>query len=386
VFGDGPNFLLGWNGTGKTTLLELIGAVLRMDFAVLRGESPLDVEWTIGLESAGNLELRFCAEPGESGSWALTGEFRGDGKSYSFAYDSREGERLDGRERRDLGPAPDVFGHSFAGLLGFRLLEAREELGTSAQPPVTLAFAQLSLARCHRLDEATEAFDVLVGEGRKPPPRFAIGSGGRGTSASDLPVDIALFLMPLLNGPSPRLSVMQALGPLQVRLAPLVGLLRATDVTLAPRLIERRPENQATFEGFDVFVTWPDGSEHRHTQLSFGQKRLFAFFWNLSFPGPVLADELTNGLHAVWVQACLDALAGRQSFHAVQNPLLVDFAGPGSAEEIRGRFCLCTVAMESGRRVWRWRNPTAAEAARLRAAWDAGIQPLHEILHDQGLW
>jgi len=37
-FSDGFNVLLGQNGTGKTTLLELISSVVRCDFGKLQGE------------------------------------------------------------------------------------------------------------------------------------------------------------------------------------------------------------------------------------------------------------------------------------------------------------------------------------------------------------
>jgi hypothetical protein len=85
---------------------------------------------------------------------------------------------------------------------------------------------------------------------------------------------------------------------------------------------------------------------HHHSELSFGQKRLIALIWRMGVGVnlPLLTDEMTNGLHAGWVQAIIDHLGPRQGFHAVQNPLLLDRYGPGEGpEEIAGRFVICTV-------------------------------------------
>ena len=79
-------------------------------------------------------------------------------------------------------------------------------------------------------------------------------------------------------------------------------------------------------------------------------------------------------------------LGERQGIHAVQNPLLVDKVGPGTAEQVQGRFVLCTVEIVNGRRQWRWRNPTPDEAADIKSAWDAGFQQLSEILYARGYW
>src|SRR5262245_15965557 len=47
-FGVGFNVLLGLNGTGKTTLLGLVAAVLSSDFSGMR-EEPFAIEYEIGL-------------------------------------------------------------------------------------------------------------------------------------------------------------------------------------------------------------------------------------------------------------------------------------------------------------------------------------------------
>jgi hypothetical protein len=134
---------------------------------------------------------------------------------------------------------------------------------------------------------------------------------------------------------------------------------------------------------------WGGGALHHHSELSFGQRRLIALIWRMGVGVnlPLLTDEMTNGLHAGWVQAIIDHLGPRQGFHAVQNPLLLDRYGPGEGpEEIAGRFVICTVEPGERGRQWRWRSPTSVECERLWAAYIAGYQHLSELLISEGLW
>ena len=66
--------------------------------------------------------------------------------------------------------------------------------------------------------------------------------------------------------------------------------------------------------------------------LSYGQKRLLSFYWYLAVRAdqPVVADELANGLHYEWIDACVNELSERQSFLATQNPLLMDYLPAGN--------------------------------------------------------
>lgn len=169
----------------------------------------------------------------------------------------------------------------------------------------------------------------------------------------------------------------------------IVEILGADQLEVRPRLLEQEPNGNVVWRGFDFYVRWPGGVKHRHTQLSFGQKRVLAFLWYAAVfsKAPLLTDELTNGFHDAWARQLTELLADRQVFHAIQNPLLLDKSGPGSVEEIPGRFILCSAELgESGRRQWRWRNPTEGEATRLRQAWEAGFQQLSEVLLSEGLW
>lgn len=58
-----------------------------------------------------------------------------------------------------------------------------------------------------------------------------------------------------------------------------------------------------------------------HEHWSFGQKRLLTFFWYLACnPDVVVADELVNGLHWDWIDACVNAIGTRRSSSRRRTP------------------------------------------------------------------
>jgi hypothetical protein len=78
-------------------------------------------------------------------------------------------------------------------------------------------------------------------------------------------------------------------------------------------------EDRLTFGRPSFAFRRPNNVELREEHLSFGQKRLLAFFYYLSLGGPVIADELVDGLHFDWIEACVAAAPSRQQFFASQR-------------------------------------------------------------------
>ena len=99
-----------------------------------------------------------------------------------------------------------------------------------------------------------------------------------------------------------------------------------------------------------------------------------------------IIDELVNGLHHSWIEATMDKLGDRQSFLTSQNPLLMDYLGFESAEDVQRTFILCPGASEASGGRLPIRNLSAEEAERFQRAYAVGIQHVSEILRDQGLW
>jgi hypothetical protein len=127
-----------------------------------------------------------------------------------------------------------------------------------------------------------------------------------------------------------------------------------------------------------------DGSVFPADWLSFGQKRMLTFLlYEASTRGtPAVLDELVNGLHYEWVELCVEKLRDRQSFVTAQNPLILDLLGFESAEQVRETFIQC--ARVDGRMAWT--NFTEEQAKDFYEAYEVGIQQVHEVLRDKGLW
>ncbi|ATB27566.1 AAA family ATPase [Melittangium boletus] len=141
------------------------------------------------------------------------------------------------------------------------------------------------------------------------------------------------------------------------------------------------------FGQFGFEFTRKDGSVLSREHLSHGQKRLLSLLYYLDVNEDfVIADELANGLHPRWVEGCVRELGDRQSFLTSQNPLLFDYVSFGSYEELHSSLIHCGLAMHEGHERKAWTNPPADVAARLFADYARGGTPLGTLLRLHGLW
>ncbi len=147
------------------------------------------------------------------------------------------------------------------------------------------------------------------------------------------------------------------------------------------------PGEQVEFGNIQFNFVRRDGSIINHSLLSYGQKRLLAFYYYLdSNPDCVVADELVNGMHHEWIEACLDDLGERQAFLTSQNPLLLDYLAFESAEDVRSSFVLCRTELHESREQMVWENMTAEDAEGFFKAYHVAIQHVSELLRTRGLW
>jgi hypothetical protein len=165
-------------------------------------------------------------------------------------------------------------------------------------------------------------------------------------------------------------------------LARFVALAGFTAGTFRVEVQEKRSfENggRVGFGGFGFHFARGDGGGQSHAELGFGQKRLLSFLYYLDVNEDfAIADELANGLHPKWVEACMRELGTRQVFLASQNPLPFEHAVFASAEELRSSLLLCGAGT--------WANPTWAAAGQLFDAHRQGARPLGALLREQGFW
>ncbi len=398
-FGPKFNVLLGKNASGKTTLLELIVAILNdsvwqhgaedaQDFeleyrqssadytfcvatAVVADEAssttdeilpnlgivdrrPKTRTWSVAVTDKQNRPIFACAIQGNSGRFRF-----GEGEERAFTVDDTSSWNM-----------------ASAFLMGSEQATSDDE--KSVVRPLWLPRV---LGVVHnwapRFDEALGAFERLNVAG----PRIG-GSPG----SFFFPRVITMMLNERLKKDSEDYARPFDFGdvPELARLLPLLGFAKAE---LRPQL-EKRTSNGGTtyeFEGVNLVFGRASGDLIRADLLSFGQKRLLSFYWYLAVRGdlPIVADELANGLHHEWIEACVTELTERQSFLATQNPLLLDYLPAGTPDTT---LIHCSTDSTNGHGSMAWRNFSDEEQQRLDDACTVGIQQVSEILRSEGLW
>jgi AAA domain, putative AbiEii toxin, Type IV TA system len=121
--------------------------------------------------------------------------------------------------------------------------------------------------------------------------------------------------------------------------------------------------------------------------LSYGQKRLLSFLYYIAANDDIIiADELVNGMHYDWIEACLDEISDRESFLTSQNPLLLDFLPFESPEEVQKSFILCSLAKAEHRSQMVWKNMPEEEARSFFRSYKTKALQVSEILRSSGLW
>jgi hypothetical protein len=134
--------------------------------------------------------------------------------------------------------------------------------------------------------------------------------------------------------------------------------------------------------------TMGDGARLRPDQLSFGQRRLFAFFYYAAIHDEVIvADELSNGMHHAMIGQCIDLVGERQAFLATQNPLLLDSLG--FSERLSRPSARLSCAAANARRTAAHGVAEHDRARRPRnfyREYQVGIGHTNDILRSWGLW
>jgi hypothetical protein len=144
---------------------------------------------------------------------------------------------------------------------------------------------------------------------------------------------------------------------------------------------------EVRYGAFTFVFTLDDGTVITHKALSYGQKRLLSFLYHLSLNDDiVIADELVNGLHYDWIDACIREIGDRQAFLTSQNPVLLDFLPFESAEQVRRSFLLCRLERREGGSVMVWKNLDKDDAEEFFRSYKTKALQVSEILRMQGLW
>ena len=406
-FNDGLNILLGRNGSGKTSLLKLITALYRSPIGeILPGEEyELEVEFRLSVGSIiahikrtfGHLNAIRAMDPGNLEDLsvfeldiqiAFGSKFELNAKcphphhnhfnAWLLKYgDKQDKLSLDYRRLSVLLIIIElIHGQSFTDPANVRDNEIDLRFGNSLAP--------------FRFDESLDALDVI----REKKIGFSVWRNGVPaiTATDSLPVGyLDLFYKHLSDNPTRSNLVLD-----DKSLEFLKKFIDMTSLQSARMVCERIEKNiragspELTWNVFGNFrfsFIRRDGSEFWQDQLSYGQKRLLIFLYYISaFSQVIISDELVNGLHHEWIEACVRAMQGKQAFLTSQNPLLLDHLSFESQEEVRKTFLLCSATPQPSGDVMQWKNMSQTEAEIFYQAYQVGIQHVSEILHSEGLW
>lgn len=392
-FSDGFNVLLGQNGTGKTTLLELISSVVRSDFSDLQREDfAIDYEMATG-EVVIRVSLR---NQRQEASDPLVEQETWRPSMVARIVETNGSEILLQVENGQLHVNKEPVDDS---RMGHLLSRGTIAAYVAAHGLRALSVPLVTSLETVRFDESLDVFRKMIAPLRAvsvvgvrsplPPHRYIVPDTTHNTS-----IPRSLW---------PKLALLYQKDPTASRflfsdrdiefLASAIRIMGFASGQAHLDVLARRTRS-ATVEDIEIgnltfrFQFEEGGVDMiTHDRLSYGQKRLLTFFCYLDMcPDVVIADELVNGLHHAWITAAVDAMGARQAFLTSQNPLLLDYLPITSPEQVLSSFIFCRAERRDGRPRWVWENMSAEDAAELFAAYEVGIEHVSEILQSRGLW
>ena len=392
-FSDGMNVLLGKNGTGKSTLLDLVAVVASGNAFLYRGE-PIEFEATYSFDSEA-IVLRFKQEV-EQGTDQAEARYRISALDGLDSAATQSGE-LTFVERNIVTSVADGTVHvveagkslgsralagGAKGLFSLALLISVTRQVTALTHPSRIFFLSVaSLAtNLTRHDEMLGTYTRFLSASASISPHSA-------PFLHTLPTEFGDLLAKQVAGgiePPRFVEVDQTQVPFLSSTVKQFGFATARVVV---RLLQT--DSQYSLYGEPrLFFTASDGTGFTESGLSFGQKRLFSFLYYAACnPDIVVADELVNGLHYEWAKLCLDTISDRQAFLSSQDPLLFDYLTFESVEQVEQSLILCSLdKSEDGKGQFVWKNVPREEAEAFFRSYENGLQHVSEILRAKGLW
>lgn len=420
-FSSGKNILLGQNGTGKTTLLDLIACACSSDFSSYESvQYDLNYQLRIGgllvdvsvanqrthtldrsreiPDSFGALKFEWRCRVGVTYKGFALGvvEYTPKGGQVSAA----------GGEPREADAMSPFERHSF---IASALFELESSVTSDKKPEVISAAIEIATSsrNCYRFDEALNGFNKMVGRESTDNARFAIMKyvSENDTTTRYFPARAANVSWRIASKVAEEIAKWFKENPRDHMQLPSFYLYRRDlaflstaceimafqDSRMEVKALSRDDKGDSpTWDIAPWRFEFLEGQRaFTHDGLSFGQKRLLSLLYYVECsPGVVVADELVNGLHYHWIEGALDALSNSQSFLSSQNPLLLDHLEFGSADEVKSCFVICEKDQSPDRTSAEMcpRNLTDIEARLFYRKLQSDVQQVSEILEDMKLW
>ncbi|MCP3143026.1 AAA family ATPase [Pyxidicoccus xibeiensis] len=391
TFSPSFNVLLGQNGTGKTTLLDLVAAVASSDFTPLQRE-PFDLEYDLAADT-GRITVRVRNPPEAPDGSGLSMDIVVAPRDMAWPLViRREGQQVTVSRQDDTSDvvheriAPEVGGRLWLVLMsgGIAWVEKTGEGTAAVEPLLAMAREVSAQAGLGRFDEGLAHFERLYQVDLRLSRRAeGVLATGTGLASEDL-LD-GLRKVAAAQWGSPHFVLPSECVPFLHDATRLLGFASA-EALLFP--LETQPQGRyetLALGNLELSFLGAGGQRVSAWHLGYGQKRLVAFLHYLAHArAVVIADELAHALHPRQLRACLEQLGPRQSFLTSQSPLLVDGLTFESAEHVRSTFVLCRREDDTGLLVWEDLTPEAAED--FFTAYRAAPQRVGELLQARGLW
>ncbi len=410
VFNPAFNVLLGQNGTGKTTLLNLVAAVVSSDFHALRDEE-FELEYELAA-NAGRIvaSVRNVRSVGAElplmPSQSVTVRFGENFESIAFLAELKvfapDGAltfvvRYDGARVTvwaGSGASPPIAEVDYpkleerlwlALMLGVVRWAGASRDGKQAHAVIADYIEFWNEVALKRFDEALAYFEQL--KTTRLSLERSKASEVIQVSGSSVPDALVMELADLarLNWGAERYAFSAERVPFLSEMARLLGF-ESVEASIEIQQSGKVGDVE-TFELGELrfLLSRSGGSRISEQHLSYGQKRLLAFvYYRAMAHSVVVADELVNGLHHGWIRACIEGLESRQAFLTSQNPLLLDYLTFDSPEQVRSTFVLCKWDESTGQMLWEDMSPEAAED--FFESYKVGFQQVGELLRSKGLW
>ena len=390
-FNASYNVLLGQNGTGKTTLLDLVAAVVSSDFTALTQE-PFDLEYELAADT-GRITVRVRNLPTASGPASLAMDIAVAPRDMAWPLSiHREGQQVTVSRQEDASDvvyeriAPEVGGRLWLVLMsgGIAWVEKTGEGTAAVEPLLAMAREVSAQAGLGRFDEGLAYFEQLCQvELRLSRRAEGVLATGTGLASEDL-LDGLRKVAASQWGASRYVLPAQSI-PFLRDSARLLGFASA-EALLVPLAAQPQGKYETlSLGGLELAFIGPGEQRVSARQLGYGQKRLVAFLHYLAHArSAVVADEVAHALHPRQLRACLEQLGARQSFLTSQSPLLLDSLTFDSAEQVRSTFVLCRREEDTG--LLAWEDLSAKAAEDFFTAYRAAPQRVGELLQARGLW
>jgi energy-coupling factor transporter ATP-binding protein EcfA2 len=419
-FSPDDNLILGINGSGKTSLLRLLAAVLRWNYDALLGKA-FDIEFEQvldeGLATEASISGRVKCEPPVPGAgqqfqgWrSVRSKYEGFEAWFDIAH---SGSPLCTVEIRDSTIHPRMEGTKAFGdvtpVESWIALGISKNLDSQLEQDEPAAAIRAFTGRnfSHHADDTFVVRETDIDFVRLTEHLLYKYSVSGHPSLIFEPEDfseietrqwfglvyeLAARAAEQQNGHDylvPVIYKREADASDRLDMRSLLDALAAESISFRLKIEKTESVSEGRrFEGngVEIGVRFASGTEEIDSRLTFGQKRLVTIALGALLCGgsPLLVDEIDNGLHPGLLETVMGLIRGRQTFIASHNKLVVDLLDYESHEDIRRTIHICRRNPDDGTQ-----SLVALSEDQVREMFEkieVGILNPSDVLLQEGLW